>query len=259
MPAERNRIVADLAAYWHQAGLPRRTVNEMRSELEAHLEEAARHGEEPGMVVADLARLAEEWAAARAGHEVPSWEDVQSGRTRKRRATRRDTVLYGFAAITLASAAAAAGQGGQSVDNETWRWLWTIFALFMGIGEMFTAGFFLLPFAVGAAAAAILAWFNVALIAQWLVFFGVTAFAFAFLRKYIGRQDDGDQPAIGANRWAGAEGVVLEAVDPATGVGMVRVLNEEWRAVSMSRIEIGTKIMVVDVRGTRLMVEPVED
>ncbi len=259
MPAERDRIVAEITAYWRQAGLPQRVVGEMRSELEAHLEEAASHGAEAGTVVSDLARLAEEWAGARAGRLVPSWAEVQSGTTSKRRANRRDTVLYGIAAVALASAAAAAGQGGQSVDNETWRWVWTIFALFMGIGEMFTAGFFLLPFATGAAAAAILAWLNVSLIAQWLVFFGVSAFAFAFLRRYIGRQDDGDQPSIGANRWVGAEGVVLEAVDPTSGAGMVRVLNEEWRAMSMSRIEIGTRVIVVDVRGTRLMVEPIED
>ena len=67
------------------------------------------------------------------------------------------------------------------MDNEVWRWLWTIFAIVMGIGEIFTAGFFLLPFAVGAAAAAILAWFNAAILAQWLVFFGVSIFSFAFL------------------------------------------------------------------------------
>ena len=144
------------------------------------------------------------------------------------------------------------------MDNELWRWVWTIFALVMGVAEMFTAGFFLLPFAVGAAAAAVLAWLDVSLIAQWLVFFGVTAFAFAYLRKYIGRQDEGEQPAIGANRWFGAEGVVLEAVDPTTGSWMVRVLNEEWRAAAPGRIEVGSRVLVVDVRGTRLFVEPIE-
>ena len=92
------------------------------------------------------------------------------------------------------------------MDNEVWRWLWTIFAIVMGIGEIFTAGFFLLPFAVGAAAAAILAWFNAAILAQWLVFFGVSIFSFAFLRRYIGRQDEGEQPRVGANRWVGSEG-----------------------------------------------------
>jgi membrane protein implicated in regulation of membrane protease activity len=230
----------------------------MRSELEGHLEETAEHGGRPDIVVSDLARLAEEWAEARAGRRVPSWEDVQSGRTRRQRETRRDSILYGFAAITMLGAAAAAGQGGQGVDNETWRWVWTIFAIAMGIGEMFTAGFFLLPFATGAAAAAILAWLDVSVVAQWLVFFGVSAFAFAYLRRYIGRQDEGAQPAIGANRWVGAEGVVLEAVDPTSGAGMIRVLNEEWRAAALGRIEVGTRVLVVDVRGTRLAVEPIE-
>lgn len=258
MPAERQRIVADLTAYWRQAGLSRVDIEEMRLELAQHLEDAAAHGEPPELVVSDLAQLAEEWAIARAGRRVPSWEDVQSGKTRRERETRRDSALYGFAAIAMVSAAAVAGQGGTSVDNETWRWLWTVFAIVMGIGEMFTAGFFLLPFAVGAAAAAILAWFNVAVIAQWLVFFGVSAFAFAYLRRYIGRQDEGTQPSVGANRWTGAEGIVLETIEPATGAGMVRVLNEEWRAMALGRIETGTRIMVTEVRGTRLMVEPIE-
>ena len=258
MPAERQRIVADLVYYWREAGLDDRAIDEMRIEMETHLDETASHGGRPDIVVSDLGRLAEQWAEARVGHRVPSWADVQSGRARKLRETRRDSILYGFAAVALVSAAAVAGQGGQSVDNELWRWVWTIFALVMGVAEMFTAGFFLLPFAVGAAAAAVLAWLDVSLIAQWLVFFGVTAFAFAYLRKYIGRQDEGEQPAIGANRWFGAEGVVLEAVDPTTGSGMVRVLNEEWRAAAPGRIEVGSRVLVVDVRGTRLFVEPIE-
>ena len=144
------------------------------------------------------------------------------------------------------------------MDNDTWRWMWTFFALAMGIGEIFTAGFFLLPFAIGAAAAAILAWFDITIIAQWLVFFGVSAFSFAYLRRYIGRQDEGEQPRVGANRWTGAEGVVLETIDPVTGTGMVRILNEEWRATAMGRVETGARVMVSEVKGTRLVVEPIE-
>jgi membrane protein implicated in regulation of membrane protease activity len=257
--ADRQRIIADLTHYWREAGLRPRVIDEMRSELEQHLIDAEANGEAPEMVVSDLAELAQEWAAARAGRRVAPWEDVQSGRTRKEREARRDARLYGFAAIALVSAAAVAGQGGSSLDSETWRWLWTIFAIAMGIGEIFTAGFFLLPFAIGAAAAAILAWLNITVVAQWLVFFGVSAFSFAYLRKYIGRQDEGEQPRVGANRWTGAEGVVLEPIDPSTGSGMVRILNEEWRATAFARIEAGTRIMVTQVQGTRLVVEPIEN
>ena len=76
------------------------------------------------------------------------------------------------------------------MDNEIWRWLWTVFAIAMGIGEIFTAGFFLLPFAIGATAAAVLAWTGVSLLAQWLVFFGVSLIAIVYLRRFIRRQDD---------------------------------------------------------------------
>ena len=144
------------------------------------------------------------------------------------------------------------------MDNEVWRWLWTIFALVMGIGEIFTAGFFLLPFAIGAGAAAILAWFDVLVIAQWLVFFGVSIFSMAYLRRFIERQDEGEQPVLGANRWVTKPGIVLEDIDPHSGAGLVKVDTEEWRATSDQAISKGTRIVVVGVSGTRLLVEPIE-
>jgi membrane protein implicated in regulation of membrane protease activity len=158
----------------------------------------------------------------------------------------------------VVAAVVVAGEGGNEVDNEVWRWLWTIFAIVMGIGEIFTAGFFLLPFAIGAGAAAILAWANAALIAQWLVFFGVSLFSLAYLRRFISRQDEGDQPRIGANRWIGLEGIVISDIDPISGSGMVKVESEEWRAIAPQAISSGQKIIVTEVRGARLVVEPLE-
>lgn len=144
------------------------------------------------------------------------------------------------------------------MDNEIWRWLWTGLAVVMGIGEMFTAGFFLLPFAIGAGAAAVLAWLGVAVLPQWLVFFGVTLFAFVYLRRFIRRQDDAEQAQVGANRWANTVGLVLEAIDPIASKGMVRIGGEEWRAVATVPIPAGTQVVVREVRGTRLVVSPIE-
>jgi len=158
----------------------------------------------------------------------------------------------------VVAAVAVAGQGGNDVDNEVWRWLWTIFAVVMGIGEIFTAGFFLLPFAIGAGAAAILAWAGAAVVAQWLVFFGVSVFALAYLRRFITRQDEGAQPRIGANRWVGMEGVVIADIDPINGEGMVKVEMQEWRATASQPVPTGQKIVVTEVSGARLIVEPLE-
>ncbi|HEY6628816.1 MAG TPA: NfeD family protein [Acidimicrobiia bacterium] len=144
------------------------------------------------------------------------------------------------------------------MDNEVWRWLWTIFAIVMGIGEIFTAGFFLLPFAIGAASAAILAWADVGVLAQWLVFFGVSLVSLAYLRRFITRQDEAEQPKVGANRWVGVEGIVLEAIDPQSGAGMVKVATEEWRATADQPIPKDARIVVNEVRGARFIVAPVD-
>ena len=256
--SNRTHVGDEVESYWLEAGLSATEAAEMRTELDQHLAYAEAEGKSVSEVVGDTATFAEEWAKARSGRPVASWEDVQSGQTRKQRMSRRDLISYGIGTAAVVVGAAVAGQGGSDVDTEVWRWLWTILAVVLGIGEILTAGFFLLPFAVGAAAAAVLAWIGAAVLAQWLVFFGVSIFALAYLRKYIVRQDEGDQPRVGANRWVGEMGMVLEDIDPHTGTGMVRILNEEWRAKALAPIETGTRIVVTEVKGTRLVVERVE-
>ncbi|MDH4309932.1 MAG: NfeD family protein, partial [Acidimicrobiia bacterium] len=124
---------------------------------------------------------------------------------------------------------------------------------------IFTAGFFLLPIAIGAVGAAILAWFGVDPIAQWLVFFGVSAIAFAYLRRFAHHQDD-DLPRVGANRWAGAHGVVTVDIVPISGTGMIRVEGEEWRATSDGGdIAAGTRVVVNEVRGSKMVVSPMSE
>jgi membrane protein implicated in regulation of membrane protease activity len=251
-------VIAEVEHYWLVAGLSHDTVDEMKSELDQHLRDAEADGRTVEDVVGDRARFAESWATAHRGRPVAKWEDVQSGQTEKERQSRRDLIMYGVGAAAIVAGAAAAGQGGNDVDNLIWAWLWTILAIVLGIGEIFTAGFFLLPFAIGAAAAAILGWVGANVLAQWLVFFGVSVFSLAYLRRFIGRQDEGEQPRVGANRWIGSEGVVLQAIDPQSGAGMVRILNEEWRATANQAIETGTRIVVTEVAGTRLFVETLE-
>lgn len=261
--ADVTRVVEDCARYWTETGVPRRAVAEMRLELAHHLAQAEAEGRDPIQVVGnDPADFAEMWAAeyrpVRTGS--PSWDDVISGKSSRARRHRRELIAYGAGIVALVAAVAAAGKGANVEDLEVWRWLWTGLAVVMGIGEIFTAGFFLLPFAIGAVSAAVLAWVGVGLLAQWLVFFGVSAVALAYLRRYIDRQDEGDQPRVGANRWVGAEGIVLEEIDPDTASGMVRVSNEEWRATSRhgGTILAGSRIVVREVSGARLVVEEVE-
>ncbi|HKZ29315.1 MAG TPA: NfeD family protein [Acidimicrobiia bacterium] len=141
------------------------------------------------------------------------------------------------------------------MDNEIWRWLWTGLAVVLAVGEIFTAGFFLLPFAVGGATAAILAWVDVPVGWQWVAFFVVSIGTLLYLRRFIRKQDIADTKSIGANRYLNMQAIVLEQVDPVSGAGRVRVESEEWRATSDGDIiEPGTPVTITEVRGTRLVV-----
>lgn len=262
--AELARIAADCERYWQENGVPRRARSQMRQELEQHLRDAAADGRTATTVTGpDLAAFAREWASAQGSSEHTSWTEVESGQADFRRMSRRTAITYGAGIIALMAGVIAGSliQGGDDVNDDSWRWVWTFLALGMGVGEIFTAGFFLLPFAIGAAAAAVLSWLGVALVAQWLVFFGVSAISFAYLRKFIARQDEAVQPRIGANRWIDAHGIVLTEIDPDTATGMVRIDAEEWRAVSddRSRIPAGARIVVTDIQGSKLVVSSLED
>ena len=126
---DRSRALSEIERYWHETGLPDDAVAEMSTELEQHLIEAERDGRSVEDVIGDWAAFAEGWAQARANHRVEKWDDVRSGRTRRRRQSRRDAILYGSGAVALIAAAAVATQGGSDVDDFLWAWLWTVFAI----------------------------------------------------------------------------------------------------------------------------------
>jgi len=252
------KIVEDCERYWIETRVPRRAVDEMKAELEQHLKLAAAEGKAPEAVVgADLARFAESWAEEQrdpVDNPTKTWKTVTSKRQRQ---SRFGIVLILVLGIIGISAAAFNG-GSNNMDNELWRWVWIAAAFVFGVGEVFTAGFFILPFAVGAVVAAILAWLNVAVGIQWAAFLVVSFLALIGLRRLA--PADEPQPSVGANRLIGAVGKVLETVEPIHDQGRVKVETEEWRATAdIDRIEEGTTVRVIAVRGTRLVVEPVEE
>jgi len=144
------------------------------------------------------------------------------------------------------------------MDAEMWRWIWVAAAVILGFAEIMTAGFFMLPFAVGAVIAAVLAFMDVAPAAQMGVFVVTSLISLVALQRFV-RSTDEHQPRVGSNRFVGQRAVVLEDIDPATGSGRARFDTEEWRATTDGApIASGTVVTVVDVRGARLVVEPAE-
>lgn len=143
-----------------------------------------------------------------------------------------------------------------------WRWVWLVAALVFGLGEMASAGtFFLAPFALGAAGAALISFLGAPIGLGWLVFVGLSGVSFAALRPVARRLDASTRNplGVGATRLVGERGIVLSAVPEGPDeMGLVRIGREEWRAQSMdgSAIAAQTPVTVLEVRGTRVIVFP---
>ncbi|HZL54938.1 MAG TPA: NfeD family protein [Solirubrobacteraceae bacterium] len=138
--------------------------------------------------------------------------------------------------------------------------LWTIVAAAFTLGELHTNSFYLAPFAVGGAVAAVLAALGAGGVVA-LVAFVVAAILFlALLRPLAVRRRRG-VPAIrtGAAALVGQPALVLERIANREGIGTVRIGGEVWTARSYDEDEViaaGEQVEVVEIRGATALVMP---
>ena len=142
------------------------------------------------------------------------------------------------------------------MEFEIW-WIWMAIAALFIIGEIFTQGFFLLWFGIGAAVAGVLAIFGLGVgwqLGAFVVFSGVL---FAVSRQFAEKISKKQPPGIGADRFIGLEGIVLEEIDNVKNTGRVRVQKDEWRADSETEeiIPEGERISVTRLDGTHMVVK----
>jgi membrane protein implicated in regulation of membrane protease activity len=151
------------------------------------------------------------------------------------------------------------------VDLDVWPWIWLIIAVGFALIELTVLGgsFVLLPFAVSAFAAAILAYYDVAIEIQWFVFllgggllFVVMArWARGFLRENVLPR------GVGADRLVGQTGIVTVDIEPddTDRRGRVSVDGETWGALSdvNHALPAGMRVRVASMKGTRVVVEPI--
>lgn len=67
----------------------------------------------------------------------------------------------------------------------------------------------------------------------------------------------GTELRTGVDALLGKTGIVTERIEPHTGTGRVKVEGEDWRGASSDGtvIEPGTRVTIIQVDGTTLMVE----
>jgi membrane protein implicated in regulation of membrane protease activity len=144
---------------------------------------------------------------------------------------------------------------------DTWL-IWLAVAVVLVVAEIMTASFFLLWFGIGAAVASAIAYFSPDSSAWQLGAFVVVSGALFAISRPIAEKFTKDQPpGIGADRFVGQTGVVLEEIDNVKNTGRVRTAREEWRADSASGdvIPEGERVNVIRLDGTHLVVEKLKE
>lgn len=141
-------------------------------------------------------------------------------------------------------------------------WLvWMVIAAAFVIGEIFTLGFFLLWFGIGAAVAGIMAIFGLGGSWQWGAFAVVSGVLFVLSRRFAERFSKKQPPGIGADRFIDKKGVVLEEVDNIKNSGRIRMGKEEWRAESDTGavIPVGKEVRVTKLVGTHVVIKTLKE
>ena len=137
--------------------------------------------------------------------------------------------------------------------------MWVVVACILGIGEMHTGAFYMLPFAIGAALAAVVSLLGVGALLAVLVFVLASALVFGALRP-VARRHRRLPPAIrtGAAALVGRRATVLERIANDEGVGCVKIEGGEvWTARSYDEdevIDVGERVEVVEIKGATALV-----
>jgi membrane protein implicated in regulation of membrane protease activity len=140
---------------------------------------------------------------------------------------------------------------------DDWVW-WLLGAIAASVGEIATTGFFLAPFAVGAAVAMLLALAGAGLAVTIPVFAVVTVACFAFLRPVV-RRHLTHPPVLrtGTAALIGRPATVVDRIANADNSGTVRIDGEVWTARAYDDDEVlepGTRVQVVEIRGATALV-----
>jgi membrane protein implicated in regulation of membrane protease activity len=139
--------------------------------------------------------------------------------------------------------------------------LWVVLGVILIIAEIFTPGFVLLWFGVGAIAAALAALAGVGYPLQFLLFFVVsialTAASRTIFTKYLMRHPDEGGYKSGAESLPGQIGTVVTSSQGALSEGAVKVYGSTWTAYPAEGeepLEAGARVVVESVRGASIYV-----
>ena len=139
---------------------------------------------------------------------------------------------------------------------------WLIVAGVFFLGEIFTTGFLIFWLGIGALLAMITSIFTDNLVIQTAVFVVSSALLLFLTRPFVNKyaRPDKDGTVTNAKSIVGRKAVVTEDIDPIKSVGLVKVGEEIWSAMSENQelIPKDTKVEITDLQGVKVVVKPIK-
>lgn len=151
------------------------------------------------------------------------------------------------------------------MDNIIWI-MWAVLGAILIVAEIFTAGFVLFWFGIGALAAAFAALVGVDSLAfQFLIFavvsISLTAASRTIFVKYFSREQTGNSLKTGVDSLPGKIGTVVSSSRGALQEGAVKVFGSTWTAYPAEGeepLEAGERVMVEAVEGASIYVRRID-
>ena len=145
----------------------------------------------------------------------------------------------------------------------SWTWIiWTVLGVILIIAEVFTPGFVLLWFGIGALAAALAGLMGISsLPLQFLIFalssVALTAASRTIFANYFTREHEGSDLKMGVDALPGKVGTVVSSSQGALHEGAVKVYGSTWTAYPAEGeepLEAGERVAVERVQGASIYV-----
>lgn len=150
------------------------------------------------------------------------------------------------------------------MDQFLWI-VWLVLAVVLIIAEIFTLGFVLFWFGIGALAAALVGFFGLGPLWQFLTFaivsIALTAMSRTIFANYFSHGER-DRMKSGVESLPGKVGTVTIASKGSLNEGAVKVFGSTWTAFPIdeeTKLIEGEKVEVVEVRGSSVYVRRVTD
>ncbi|MFN2516962.1 MAG: NfeD family protein [Pyrinomonadaceae bacterium] len=152
------------------------------------------------------------------------------------------------------------------MDNILWI-LWIVLGVVLIVAEVFTTGFVLLWFGIGALAAGFAALVGInSLAVQFAIFalvsVALTAASRTIFVNYFSREKTGDSLRTGVDSLPGKIGTVVSSSRGAMQEGAVKVFGSTWTAYPSpgeSPLEAGERVRVERIEGSSIYVRRIDD